>query len=215
MVKSTGFVFCPVSSSVVQRPLPSPHQTGDWGTPAGFPAHLLGPGSGNTLGFLRQGTQDQGWFPCSLQLSQRSEDPPTCSSGDTGDAGLIPGLGRSPGGGTVSISYSKQAPVSLPGESHGQRSLSGYSPWGCKQPDITERMVHHILFLTCFKDTSIYSLSDPGNVYTRKWEFKLFRALWRADLCPVLCLHFPDSQEPYESRCPHYVNEEAEDETGD
>ena len=23
-------------------------------------------------------------------------------------------------------------PVSLPGESHGQRSLAGYSPWGCK-----------------------------------------------------------------------------------
>ena len=24
------------------------------------------------------------------------------------------------------------APVSLPGESHGQRSLAGYSPWGLK-----------------------------------------------------------------------------------
>ena len=24
-------------------------------------------------------------------------------------------------------------PVSLPGESHGQRSLAGYSPWGCKE----------------------------------------------------------------------------------
>ena len=23
-------------------------------------------------------------------------------------------------------------PVFLPGESHGQRSLAGYSPWGCK-----------------------------------------------------------------------------------
>ena len=28
--------------------------------------------------------------------------------------------------------------VSLPGESHGQRSLSGYSPWGCKELDMTE-----------------------------------------------------------------------------
>ena len=77
------------------------HQTGGWGIPVGFLAHLLGPGSGNTLGFLRQGIQDQGWFPCSLQLSQRSEDPPTCSAGDTGDAGLIPGSGRPPGVGTV------------------------------------------------------------------------------------------------------------------
>ena len=27
------------------------------------------------------------------------------------------------------------APVSLPGEPHGQRSLAGYSPWGAKQLD--------------------------------------------------------------------------------
>ena len=26
-------------------------------------------------------------------------------------------------------------PVFLPGESHGQRSLMGYSPWGCKKSD--------------------------------------------------------------------------------
>ena len=29
-------------------------------------------------------------------------------------------------------------PVFLPGESHRQRSLVGYSPWGCKGSDITE-----------------------------------------------------------------------------
>ena len=29
-------------------------------------------------------------------------------------------------------------PVFLPGESHGQRSLAGYSPWGCKELDTTE-----------------------------------------------------------------------------
>ena len=30
--------------------------------------------------------------------------------------------------------------VFLPGESHGQRSLAGYSPWGCKDSDMTERL---------------------------------------------------------------------------
>ena len=30
-------------------------------------------------------------------------------------------------------------PVFLPGESHGQKSLTGYSPWGCKDSDMTER----------------------------------------------------------------------------
>ena len=29
-------------------------------------------------------------------------------------------------------------PVLLPGESHGGRSLVGYSPWGCKESDTTE-----------------------------------------------------------------------------
>ena len=35
-------------------------------------------------------------------------------------------------------------PVFLPGESHGQRSLMGYSPWGCKQSDIISQLSTHI-----------------------------------------------------------------------
>ena len=31
-------------------------------------------------------------------------------------------------------------PVFLPGESHGGRSLVGYSPWGCKESDTTKRL---------------------------------------------------------------------------
>ena len=31
-------------------------------------------------------------------------------------------------------------PVFLPGESHGQRSLAGYSPWGHKESDPTEQL---------------------------------------------------------------------------
>ena len=29
-------------------------------------------------------------------------------------------------------------PVFWPEESHGQRTLAGYSPWGCKELDMTE-----------------------------------------------------------------------------
>ena len=32
----------------------------------------------------------------------------------------------------------KRTPVLWPGESHGQRSLAGYSPWGFKELDTTE-----------------------------------------------------------------------------
>ena len=28
--------------------------------------------------------------------------------------------------------------VFLPGESHGQRSLADYGPWGCRESDLTE-----------------------------------------------------------------------------
>ena len=31
-------------------------------------------------------------------------------------------------------------PVALPGKSHGRRSLVGYSPWGHKESDTTERL---------------------------------------------------------------------------
>ena len=50
-----------------------------------------------------------------------------------GDTDLIPGLGRSPGEGNGNL-------VSLPGESDGQRSLAGYSPWGHKESDTTWRL---------------------------------------------------------------------------
>ena len=35
-------------------------------------------------------------------------------------------------------------PVFLPGKFHGLRSLVGYSPWGCKESDMTERLHFHI-----------------------------------------------------------------------
>ena len=34
-------------------------------------------------------------------------------------------------------------PVFLPGKSHGWRNLVGYSPWGCKESDTTERFHFH------------------------------------------------------------------------
>ena len=47
------------------------------------------------------------------------------NAGDIRDVGLIPGSGRSPGGGHGN-------------PFHGQRSLVGYSPWGHKELDTTE-----------------------------------------------------------------------------
>ena len=42
----------------------------------------------------------------------------------------------------------QSTPVLLPGKSHGQRSLVGYSPWGRKELDTTERLHFHFLSTT-------------------------------------------------------------------
>ena len=55
------------------------------------------------------------------------------SAGDIRDVGSSPWVTK--------ISWRKvwQPPqVFLPGESHGQRSLAGYSPWGCTELESTE-----------------------------------------------------------------------------
>ena len=55
------------------------------------------------------------------------------SASNVGDPGSIPGK----------IPWRRKwqsTPVFLPGESHGRRSLVGYSPWGGKESDMTERL---------------------------------------------------------------------------
>ena len=54
---------------------------------------------------------------------------------NAGDLGLIPGMGRSPGGGHR---YPPQC--SCLENPHGQRNLAGYSPWGHKESDMSERL---------------------------------------------------------------------------
>ena len=51
------------------------------------------------------------------------------------DAGLTPELGRSLGVGNGNPLW-----YSCLGKSHGQRSLAGYSPWGCKELETTEQL---------------------------------------------------------------------------
>ena len=72
------------------------------------------------------------------------------SSCNAGGLGLIPGLGRSPGGrlgNPFHYSYLENL--------HGQRSLAGYSPWGHKESDATEQL--H--FLSSLSETYLSSHS--------------------------------------------------------
>ena len=56
------------------------------------------------------------------------------SACNVGDLGLIPGLGRSPGGG----GRGNPLQYSCLKNPHGQRSLVGYSLWCHKESDTTE-----------------------------------------------------------------------------
>ena len=80
---------------------------------------------------MPSGGSDEGRALVKLQhqLALVVKNPPA-SAGDIRYVGSIPGLGRSPGEGHGN-------PLQ-PGESHGQRSLAGYSPLGHKESDTTE-----------------------------------------------------------------------------
>ena len=65
-------------------------------------------------------------------MAQEAKNPPA-NAGDVRGSGLIPGLGRSPGGG-----HGNPVQCSCLENPHGQRSLVGYSPWGHKEADMTE-----------------------------------------------------------------------------
>ena len=70
--------------------------------------------------------------PVFLGFSDGSEGKEfTCK----GDLASIPELGRSPGG-----RHGNQLQYSCLENPQGQRSLAGYSPWGCKELDMTERV---------------------------------------------------------------------------
>ena len=55
------------------------------------------------------------------------------SAGHERDSGSVPGLGRYPGG-----EHGNPLQYSFLENPHIQKSLVGYSPWGCKELDMTE-----------------------------------------------------------------------------
>ena len=85
--------------------------------------------------------QDQTPVPLKLQNvmgnarfpSKSGVKNPAANAGDRKEATSNPEPGRFP-----RRRAWQPSPVFLPGESHGQRSLAGYSPWGHKQSDMTE-----------------------------------------------------------------------------
>ena len=97
------------------------------GLPFLSPGYLPNPGieprsptlQAEALTLSHQGSPAWGFF---------SGEESASNTGNTGDAGSIPGLGRSSGGGNGNL-----FPYSFLGKSYWQRSLAAYSPWSRKR----------------------------------------------------------------------------------
>ena len=86
----------------------------------------------------------------------------TCNAEDTGEVGSVPGWGRFPGGGHGnSLQYScLENPMD-------NRSLAGYSPWNCKEPDMTESIEDACRLLRTSRNESIFDISFNSH---RHWH---------------------------------------------
>ena len=98
------------------------------------------------------------------------ENPPA-NVGDTGDVGLIPSLGKVPW-----RTKWQPTPVFLPGKSHGQRSLAGYSPWDCKELDRSKHACTQTRILLCilFSPLSVLSITNIFPIFKKH----IFLVLW-------------------------------------
>ena len=94
------------------------------------------------------------------------------------DVGSIPGFRKIP----WKMEW-KSTPVFLSGESHRQRILAGYSPWGCTELGITEQLSMHITVWRCVKSLC-NSLCKP--LKWRQWHISItlilgIRLKWSTD----------------------------------
>ena len=78
--------------------------------------------------------KDSGASQVALVVKNRPAD-----SADINDAGSIPGLGRSRGGGNRNPL--QDSSLENP---HGWRSLAGYCPWGYKELDMTSDLARSL-----------------------------------------------------------------------
>ena len=88
---------------------------------------------------------------------------------NTGHIGSIPGSGRSP-----EEEMATHSVIFLPGESHGQRSLAGYRPWGHKtvRHDLTIKQrqqcflirTYYLLSLLIFVLAVLHCIWDPSSL---------------------------------------------------
>ena len=73
------------------------------------------------------------------------------------------------------------SPVFRPGECHGQRNLAGYSPWGCKESDMTNTFSS--LFHLCRWGDRLSDSSEELLQTGWGWEGQQIMWFWRRVTC--------------------------------
>ena len=110
-------------------------------------------------------------FPCGSDGKE--------SACNVGDLGSIPGLGRSPGGG-----HGNPLQYSCLGNPRGQRNLAGYSPWGWKESDMTERLNTAHYYISSTSDHQALNPRGWGPLFYRthlfnpQWSHHLRSLIW-------------------------------------
>ena len=79
-------------------------------------------------------------------------------------------------------------PVFLPGEFRGKRSLAGYSPWGYKESDMTERQTLSVKKLTYrYKSKTHTSDINVSCLCVQRSEQKIyFQCFSKSIMCSII-----------------------------
>ena len=86
-------------------------------------------------------------------------------------------------------------PVFLPGEFHGQRSLTGYSPWGRKEWDKTEQLTHfhsnkNLMLVEFIKKLLVVCSYGECSVYKHIFIIYLLHCLYLEFRAKIYCPSF-------------------------
>ena len=86
-------------------------------------------------------------------------------------------------------------PVLLPGESHGQRNLAGYNPWGCKESNLTEHALKGPSLSLAVSSGFLARVSCPSPWISRTtWDISIsLKTTQTFDICESYFSHFPSS----------------------
>ena len=99
-------------------------------------------------------------------------------------------------------------PGFLPGESHGQRSLVGYSSLGCKESDMTEATQHACILMLLPLKMSYRCLLTGSRLCGKLFgdKFNLFNRQKTTHVFCFFCVHF---DKLFQGVCPFHLSYQA------